>query len=302
MEHKRSSQGQKVAPQVRNLKIDNLISQWTNFENENSNDHNSDEAIDNAIANSEDNNRKFRSIKQEYNNLVTNNPFSLYTPLLIQNIRGIGLVDAGSELSVISKKIILLNKIPFVTNNNNAILRLAGKNNTLNRIGRTEPIEIKYNGKTSTHTFEIIEFDDNDQTDVILGYEILPKPGIALTGVAHNFDNTVIFDDSINDKIIPNNTPAGSIEEQKYFMKKIKPLLDVNQSISKHNFCTVPESVIHLNTIEGRYVNIPQYPIPYKLRPKIQETIETWIANGTIEKAPVNIKWNSPLTLAAKKR
>ncbi|CEP08640.1 hypothetical protein, partial, partial [Parasitella parasitica] len=177
--------------------------------------------------------------------------------------------------------------IPFVTNNHNAILKLAGKNNTVNRLGRTEPIEIKYNGKSSIHTFEIIEFDDNDQTDVILGYEILPKLGIALTGVAHNFDDAVVFDDSINDEVIPNNSPAGTAEEQERFMSEIKPLLDENQAIPKHSFCTVPESVIHLNTVE--------------VETKIQEQIETWIKNGTIEKAPANTKWNSPLTLAAKK-
>lgn len=299
LEHKRS-QGHKQsqqANQVRSIKMNELIKDWTNF----ALNSNEDEAIDNAIANSEDNNCKCRSIKQAYNNLITNNPFSLYTPLLIQNNRAIGLVDTGSELSVMSKKFILLNKIPFVTNNNNAILKLAGKNNTINRLGRTEPIEIKYNGKISTHTFEIIEFDDNDQTDVILGYEILPKLGIALTGVAHNFDDAVIFDDSINDEVIPNKSPVGSVEQQEHFMKEIRPLLKINQSISKHSFCTVPESVIHLNTEKDKFVNIPQYPIPYKLRPKIQEQIETWIANGTIEKAPVNTKWNSPLTLAAKK-
>ncbi|KAG1121361.1 hypothetical protein G6F42_012503 [Rhizopus arrhizus] len=285
--------------QVRTIKMDHLIEEWTNFDMKNSEE---DEAIDNAIAVSEDNDiRKCRSIKQDFNNLVTKNPFSLYTPLLIQKIRAIGLVDTGSELSVISKKFILSNKIPFVTNNHNAILKLAGKNNTINRVGRTEPIEISYNGKISTHTFEIIEFDDSDQTDAILGYEILPKLGIALTGVAHNFDDAVVFDDSINDEVIPNNSPAGSIEDQRHFIEEIKPLLDANQLIPKHSFCTVPESVIHLNTVEGEVVNIPQYPIPYKLRPKIQEQIEIWLANGTIEKAPVNTKWKSPLTLAAKK-
>ncbi|KAK4516427.1 acetyl-coenzyme-A carboxylase [Mucor velutinosus] len=120
-------------------------------------------------------------------------------------------------------------------------------------------------------------------------------------GVAHNFDDAVIFDDLINDEVIPNNSPAGSTEDQRHFIEEIKPLLDANQSISKHSFCTVPESVIYLNAVKGEYVNIPQYPIPYKLRPKIQEQIQTWLANGTIEKAPVNTKRNSPLTLAAKK-
>ncbi|CEP16115.1 hypothetical protein [Parasitella parasitica] len=82
--------------------------------------------------------------------------------------RAIGLIDTGSEVSI--------------------------------TIGQTEPIEVKYNGRTSMHRFEIIEFDDDNKTDVILGYEILPKLGIALTtGVAYNFDDNVIFDDSIND-------------------------------------------------------------------------------------------------------
>ncbi|CEP15478.1 hypothetical protein [Parasitella parasitica] len=100
------------------------------------------------------------------------------------------------------------------------------------------------------HRFEIIELDD-DKTDVIQGFEILPKLGIALTGVAYNFDDNVIFDDSINDALIPNNSPAGTLEQQAHFIKDIQPLLNANQRILKHSFCTVPESVIHLNTIDA---------------------------------------------------
>ncbi|CEP12318.1 hypothetical protein [Parasitella parasitica] len=132
----------------------------------------------------------------------------------------------------------------------------AGKDNAIYKIGRTEPVEIKYNGRTSTHRFQIIDFDDDDKTDMILGYEILPKLGVALTGVAYNFDDNIIFDDSINDALIPNHSPAGNPKQQECFMKEIQPLLDENQRISKHSFCTVPESVNHLNTIEGKHVNI----------------------------------------------
>lgn len=66
--------------QVRTIKMDQLMEEWTNFETKSSEDN---EAIDKTIAASEDNNmRKRRSIKQDFNNLATDTPFFLYTPLL----------------------------------------------------------------------------------------------------------------------------------------------------------------------------------------------------------------------------
>ncbi|KAG0858690.1 hypothetical protein G6F15_013841 [Rhizopus arrhizus] len=147
-----------------------------------------------------------------------------------------------------------------------------------------------------------MDFNEDDKSNVILGLDILSHLGIALTGVAHNWDdNEAIFDDSIDDTVKPNNSPAGTEHERTQFIEKIQPLLTENMNIPKDAFCTVPESIIHLPTEKGKIVNHKQYPIAYKLKPVLDEAINKWLDNGTITKAPVNTAWNSPLTLADKK-
>ncbi|KAG0803154.1 hypothetical protein G6F16_013809 [Rhizopus arrhizus] len=133
-----------------------------------------------------------------------------------------------------------------------------------------------------------MDFNEDDKSNVILGLDILSHLGIALTGVAHNWDdNEVIFDDSIDDTVKPNNSPAGTEHERTQFIEKIQPLLTENMNIPKDAFCTVPESIIHLPTEKGKIVNHKQYPIAYKLKPVLDEAINKWLDNGTITKAPI---------------
>jgi len=235
----------------------------------------------------------------DHNNLLTKNSFSLYTPILLQKTRALGLIDTGADFSVLNKSFLINNKIRFFSKN--GLLNLAGRNNHVNRIGVTESIEICYNGKTSFHSFEIMDFDSSDKFDVILGNDILPQLGITLSGVAYKWDDTKIFDDSIDDSVKLNESPAGSVTQHKSFISEITPYLDANQSIPKSTFCTIPESVVHLDTTPGKVVNVRQYPIPNKLLPVLDDAIGKWLRDGVITKAPVNTAWNSPLTLADKK-
>ena len=246
-------------------------------------------------------NGKINMIKRnkEESYILTGNSFTCYTPIILQDKRSLGLIDTGADFSVLNRNFILNNKVNFYPKH--GLLNLAGKNNTLNRIGVSESINIRYNGKSLSHSFEIMEFSENDKVDVILGTDILNQLGITLSGVAHTWDDTVIFDDSIDDTVKPNNSPSGSTVQQKFFMKELTPYINANQNIPKNKFCTVPESTVHLDTTPGKVANIRQYPIAYKLIPTLRNEINKWLENGVIKKAPVNTAWNSPLTLVDKK-
>ncbi|SAL99063.1 hypothetical protein, partial, partial [Absidia glauca] len=56
----------------------------------------------------------------------------LYTPITIHNKRMIGMIDTGADVSVISRRLVELYKIPFKINT--GTLSLAGANNTIKRI------------------------------------------------------------------------------------------------------------------------------------------------------------------------
>ena len=63
--------------------------------------------------------------------------------------------------------------------------------------------------------------------------------------------------------------------------------------------CTLPYAVIHLPTGDSNPLNRRPYPIPYNLTPRVQETIDRWLEEGTIMKAPVSSPWNEAISLAA---
>ncbi|SAL94977.1 hypothetical protein [Absidia glauca] len=91
---------------------------------------------------------------------------------------------------------------------------------------------------------------------------------IALMGLAvshHNKPPTQLDDDERNDIPKPNDSSAGTDEEQKAF----------------HS--SVPESVVMLDT------------------PQVDEAAKNWYKDGTIVKARVNTEWNSPLMVAPKR-
>ncbi|KAI9490044.1 hypothetical protein BDB00DRAFT_746257, partial [Zychaea mexicana] len=129
-------------------------------------------------------------------------------------------------------------------------LHLAAKNMYIDRIGITETKQIKYNGLHTSHAFEVMELEDN--IELYIGSDLLPKLGIFLQGVAHKWDE---IDNSTEKKIdlesgkdvpTPNNSPYSTPEERNKLLQAIQPFLDENQNISKTSACTVPESIVLL--------------------------------------------------------
>ena len=136
-------------------------------------------------------------------------------------------------------------------------LYLAGKGKTIERIGITDPLTIKYHrGIEFTHTFEIMDMETD--TDIYLSSDILPKLGIYLQGVAHKWDDE---DESSNkdkntsdpDLPTPDESPYGTTEDRGKFWQIIKPSIEANESIPINSACTLPESVVRLDTPEGKY-------------------------------------------------
>ncbi|SAM07717.1 hypothetical protein, partial, partial [Absidia glauca] len=133
----------------------------------------------------------------------------LYTPITIHNKRMMGMLDTGADVSVISHRLVELNRIPFKVNK--GTLLLAGANNKINRIGTTHPLLINYNYKTIYHTFEIMHLPD--EIDVYLGMDLIPTSGIYIGGLAVQWSDQVT---SLKDEIVndhppePNDSPAGT--------------------------------------------------------------------------------------------
>ncbi|KAG2215257.1 hypothetical protein INT45_012707 [Circinella minor] len=134
--------------------------------------------------------------------------------------------------------------------------------------------------------------------------DLMPKLGISIHGLATTWDdnpNPHISNDTYENVPTPNNSPAGTKEEQSDFHAKIKPFLEQNANISPKTHCPLPEAVIRLDTPPNVTVYKPQYPLPSALIPELKETINQWLEEGVIVPAPVNTEWNQPLTAVPKR-
>ncbi|OAD71902.1 hypothetical protein PHYBLDRAFT_146881 [Phycomyces blakesleeanus NRRL 1555(-)] len=106
-------------------------------------------------------------------------------------------------------------------------LVFAEKNQTSKRLRQSVSLEVTYaNGHNFTHSFELMETNESDN-DLILGQDIMPKLGIALAGVAIDW-----------------NTKNISQKQQEAFRKAIASYTVENKAIPKTSFCMVPEPVI----------------------------------------------------------
>ena len=142
--------------------------------------------------------------------------------------------------------------------------------------------------------------------DILLGTDILTKLNVGLFGVQYDWIPNHIRNEAMNiniyqDDVVPNNCPYGTEEEQVKYKEAIKDALQKNAAIPPHSFCNLPEAIIRLPMKEDVVIKLRQYPIPYQLRPLLDVEIQKWLDNGVIKKAPINTRFNSPLTLAGKK-
>lgn len=222
-------------------------------------------------------------------------------PITLQSKQIMALLDTGADKSSIDIDFIKHNKIPVVHYSKDmGDIILAVKDISIPRIGSTEMLTVQHGNKTVQHSFEIMPLSEG--SEVVIGLDLMSKIGIAITGMATSWTKlTQAQEDPVVPFEKPNDSPAGTKEEHDRFMSHIKPLLEANAMIPKTSFCTVPESIVELNTPEGVTSHRRQYALPIKAQQDIEDTIKKWEADGTIEAAPVNTAWNSPLTLAPKK-
>lgn len=96
------------------------------------------------------------------------------------------------------------------------------------------------------------------------------------------------------------NCPVGTLQQYKALIVYIQPFIDANARIPKGSFCTIPESVVHLDTPPNADGYRAPYPIPYIYHEVVDKQVQEWLDNGYIKRATSNVAWNCPLTVAKK--
>ncbi|KAK4510556.1 40S ribosomal protein mrp2, mitochondrial [Mucor velutinosus] len=245
------------------------------------------------------------------------NTFNLITPLLLNNIRIIGKVDPGSDVSIINKSV--LNKKFSTIKNIKALggyltflsMNKDGSASKAERIGSTEPIKVTYmNGITFEHSFEIIDFNDSmaEEFDVLLGVDILPRLNIYLSGVAHCFpdtENEIAQFKNINydteNVYNPENADYGTSQERHILLQQIEQSLNANKNIPADAVCSMPESVVHVPISNPKDCFIRQYPLSINSHAEIDKQIKEWLQNKIVERCKPSSVFHSPLITVTKK-
>ena len=83
--------------------------------------------------------------------------------------------------------------------------------------------------------------------------------------------------------------------------RQIASLRKANERVAP--FCTDPESIVNLSIRPEDAAKIvrPQYKIAHALRDAVTETVNRWLKEGKIERAPNGCRFNSPLLAVPKK-
>ncbi|KAG1328484.1 hypothetical protein G6F62_008123 [Rhizopus arrhizus] len=237
------------------------------------------------------------------NEVKTNH--SLYVPITIENIDTFALVDSGASFSSID--ITFANKNNININNNvSGSIIFATNDNKSKRLGTTsKALSLIYGDNDdalihTSHIFEVLPLSFD--TDAVIGLDLMPKLNILITNLAVKHPNKKpAVKEGIDDTPEPNNAPYGTNDQQINFMAAVRSDLDQNAQIPKNSFCTVPESIIHLDTEKNKTAYRSPYRIPLKLMPVMRDCVDTWLKDEVIEHAPPSSECNSPLTLAPKK-
>ena len=264
-------------------------------------------------------------VKKDFKNISTNITF----PVLVNNtIRTMSLLDCGATFSSVDKQFCLSNNIHIdyikhvnkdLANKSNMykyLIKLADNNSYVKRIG-TCILNISCNNKTIKHNFEVMNLTQTNEYHMSIGTDCMSALSIGIYGLPTNYDDQNTLDEILEaDKRFNNtsqlleelkeenekkeNNPACDVETFQQVMDFIQPSIDRNQSIPKGSFCTIPESVVHLDTPPNVTAYKKPYPVPLTMMQVVDDQVKEWFENGIIEKATANTEWNTPLTVVKK--
>jgi transposase InsO family protein len=227
-------------------------------------------------------------------------------PVSILGRSEMAFLDTGTTKSILD--ITLVKELGLQIIPKQGKVHLACKDISVPRIGITEPALLTCGRHSVTHQFEVQPLSEGPL--VVIGQDLFDTLGFSLGGLPVRETSSEVVQEAPVEDTKPSLIPDSPISPQKQaeleeiraaILKALQPTISANQSIPKNSFCNIPESVVELNTPPGQTTWRRQYPIPNKLESLVDEAVEEWAQNGTIIPAPVNNKFNSPLTLAPKK-
>ncbi|MGO3048237.1 MAG: reverse transcriptase domain-containing protein [Streptococcus thermophilus] len=264
-------------------------------------------------------------ITRDFKNVTTNITF----PILVNNsCRTTSLLDCGAVFSSVDLKFCKENNIniKYINHINKDLIskenrfkyfiRLAHNDTYVKRIG-TCTLSVSCNNKTIKREFEVMNLTNDGEFSISIGTDYMSSLGMGIVGLPTSYDDRDSQEEVIEANRRYNNTsdllesieaenktlencPACNLEEYNSAMEFIQTFIAHNQAIPKGSFCTIPESVVSLDTPTDVTAYKKPYPIPLKMHSVVDNQIKEWLDDGIIKRAPANTEWNTPLTVVKK--
>jgi transposase InsO family protein len=246
---------------------------------------------------------------------------SIVFPILIirnlkDQVKVMSILDTGANYSSINKDLVkkLNLTINPISNDEQKYIKLADNNSVVKRIGTTK-VTLKCNNKTLTRTLEVMELTNGH--DLSIGIDLMSYFGIGIIGLPIKHDESISEIDQLaasrryyNDSELLEqvkkemdeleDNPASSKEEYNQAMAYIQHFIKANETHTKGKFCTIPESVVNINTPPNVTAYRKPYPVPIAYHNVVDKQIEEWLQSGFIKRASKHSEWNCPITVVPK--
>ena len=212
--------------------------------------------------------------------------------LLLDDVRTIGLLDTGCDVSYISHSFAKRNN--FNISGQTTTVRTAIPGMTVQSYGMSDPIEVRYLKRTAKVTFYVIDIDG---FDAMIGLDDLPNLGWFGGELSLDFPDA---EPPVEDPVMP-TVDVDVTPPPAALMTAIDQALVANLAMPTSAYCTMPEAEIDIQTPPDASVYIRQYKLPERVRPAVSDKVKSWLDNHVIERCGINVKFNNPLMAAPKK-
>jgi hypothetical protein len=212
------------------------------------------------------------------------------TPCLLNDIQIFGLVDPGSNVSLIDKK--WAEAAGWAISPVEGHIVQALDKSRQPRIGVCRGVELR-NG-TNKFKVDLEVADLSQETKLILGMDIFSRLGYSMTGIPFTWP-TDPPPPVEKPPVQPDIPVSGGIPDS--WRKVIKD----NQELEFNSACKWPEAEFSIDTGDANPVYIPQWDIPPGQLPQFNAQVMEWFQYGYIVEGDPDCRWNSPL-LGVKKQ
>jgi hypothetical protein len=228
----------------------------------------------------------------------------LYVPVQIEGLNVMAMVDTGSMVSIVSQEFFL--KLGAELREESVMLTTVFADHQSVSMQKTTALEIRSGTHTVVHHF----LCGPSLTDLLIGMDLFFSLGYGITDLPVSFPgdtppslplkSTEDLSDQEEDGVFTSlkRIPADELD---ILMKEIEPEFLLNECIGEDEFCTFLGAELPIDTRGAAPSWRPQFRIPERLKPVVDEQIAAWLTNAKIEEASHACRWNSSLLLAPKK-